>query len=230
MFFQTSFLKWFLWQIDENDAKIDSKIIIHADNQNIVLLLPVEAGNSKMRLRRILIRWKIDEKSIEHVESFSDRSWDRSIFDGFLLQVGMQNRVKIDIRWCWTYYEKMIMTWMALWWHVGDYESLRHHRFVAPERRKGGGVNRENGGDRVEWMLGWGFHEGSRPPVARGWWDLSSRSCPGALWRPLGLSLGVLEAVSGGFWELCWKMLAPRLYCLAILGDVVASWRQGEVR
>ena len=40
--------------------------------------------------------------------------------------------------------------------------------------RKGGGVNpssREVGGNGVEWMLGWEFHEGSRPPVARGWWD-----------------------------------------------------------
>ena len=46
----------------------------------------------------------------------------------------------------------------------------------------------------------------------------------GVLWR-------ILEAVSGGFWELCWKMLAPILCFFGYLGRccgiLVPRWRTG---
>ena len=49
----------------------------------------------------------------------------------------------------------------------------------------------------------------------------------GLLWR-------VLEAVLGGFWELCWKMLAPRWCFFGYLGRccgiLVPRWRTGAPR
>ena len=57
-----------------------------------------------------------------------------SIFDGFLLQVGRQNRVKLDIKWCWKNDEKMMMAWMALRWHLGAHECDRTGDSRAPGR------------------------------------------------------------------------------------------------
>ena len=89
-----------------------------------------------------------------------------SILDGFLLQVGRQNRVKIDIKWCWKNDEKMMMAWMALRWHLGAHDGDR----PLDSRAQGGGGRRakpllqgRRWGWLIDWMLGWGFHEGSRP-------------------------------------------------------------------
>ena len=47
-----------------NYAKIDRKIIMKTDNQNLKILLPVEAGSSKMTFQRVLNPSKIHEKSM----------------------------------------------------------------------------------------------------------------------------------------------------------------------
>ena len=50
----------------------------------------------------------------------------------------------------------------------------------------------------------------------------------------LGPLRRVLEAVLGGFWELCWKMLAPRWCFFGYLGRccgiLVPRWRTGAPR
>ena len=49
--------------------------------------------------------------------------------NGFLLQVGRQTRVKIDIRRCWKKDEKMMMAWIAKKSDLGDYECARNLDF-----------------------------------------------------------------------------------------------------
>ena len=100
----------------KNDAKIDRKIIMKTDNQNLEFLLPFEAGNLKMTFQRLLNPLKINEISMQKkLEVFQVALGIDflSIFDGFLLQVGRQNRVKLDIKWCCKNDEKMMMTRMA---------------------------------------------------------------------------------------------------------------------
>ena len=65
----------------KNDAKIGPNLIINAESQNVENLLPVEAGSSKTRFRRVLNPSKFDEKSMLKVGSVPDRSWDRFFFD-----------------------------------------------------------------------------------------------------------------------------------------------------
>ena len=43
------------------------------------------------------------------------------ILEGFSLQVGVQNRAKIDIKGCWKNDEKMMMAKMATRSHIGAY-------------------------------------------------------------------------------------------------------------
>ena len=65
----------------KNDAKIDRKIIMKTDSQNLEFLLPVEAGSSKMTFQRVLNPLKINEISMQKVGSFPSRSWDRFLID-----------------------------------------------------------------------------------------------------------------------------------------------------
>ena len=65
----------------KNDAKIDPNIIIKADSQNVEILLPVEARSSKTRFQQPSNPSKFDEKSMQKVGSFPDRSWDRFLMD-----------------------------------------------------------------------------------------------------------------------------------------------------
>ena len=58
----------------KNDAKIGPNLIINAESQNVENLLPVEAGSSKTRFRRVLNPSKFDEKSMLKVGSVPDRS------------------------------------------------------------------------------------------------------------------------------------------------------------
>ena len=60
------------WKIDRN--KIDPNIIIKADSQNVENLLPVEARSSKTRFQQPSNPSKFDEKSMQKVGSFPDRS------------------------------------------------------------------------------------------------------------------------------------------------------------
>ena len=54
----------------KNDAKIDRKIIMKTDSQNLEFLLPVEAGSSKMTFQRVLNPLKIEKKSIWEDDEF----------------------------------------------------------------------------------------------------------------------------------------------------------------
>ena len=65
----------------KNDAKIDPNIIIKRDSQNVEILLPVEARTSKTRFQQPSNPLKFDEKSMQKVGSFPDRSWDRFLMD-----------------------------------------------------------------------------------------------------------------------------------------------------
>ena len=65
----------------KNDAKIDPNIIIKADSQNVEILLPVEARSSKTRFQQPSNPLKFNEKSMQKVGSFPDRSWDRFLID-----------------------------------------------------------------------------------------------------------------------------------------------------
>ena len=65
----------------KNDTKIDPNIIIKADSQNVENLLPVEARSSKTRFQQPSNPSKLNEKSMQKVGSFPDRSWDRFFID-----------------------------------------------------------------------------------------------------------------------------------------------------
>ena len=65
----------------KNDAKIDPNIIMKADSQNVEILLPVEARSSKTRFQQPSNPSKFDEKSMQKVGSFPDRSWNRFLID-----------------------------------------------------------------------------------------------------------------------------------------------------
>ena len=65
----------------KNDAKINQNIIIKADSQNVENLLPVEARSSKTRFQQPSNPSKLNEKSMQKVGSFPDRSWDRFLID-----------------------------------------------------------------------------------------------------------------------------------------------------
>ena len=58
----------------KNDAKIDRKIIMETDSQNLEFLLPVQARSLKMTSQRVLNPSKFDEKSMQKVGSFPDSS------------------------------------------------------------------------------------------------------------------------------------------------------------
>ena len=61
-----------------------------------------------------------------------------SILEGFSLQVGFQNRAKIDIKGCWRNYEKMMKTKMATKSDLDDHEEETPLGFEA----RGGGRRR----------------------------------------------------------------------------------------
>ena len=69
----------------KNDTKIDPNIIIKADSQNVEILLPVEARSSKTRFRQPSNPSKFNEKSMQKVGSFQDRSWDWFFIDFALI-------------------------------------------------------------------------------------------------------------------------------------------------
>ena len=73
----------------KNEANIDPKIIIKADNSNIEILLPVGTRSSQTRFQQPSNPSKIDEKSMKQVESFRDRSWDRFLID-FCSKLGVK--------------------------------------------------------------------------------------------------------------------------------------------
>ena len=77
----------------KNDAKIDLKIIIKADSQNVEILLPVEARSSKTRFQQPSNPLKFDEKSMQKVGSFPSRSWDRFLIDfGWIFTPGWETK------------------------------------------------------------------------------------------------------------------------------------------
>ena len=156
------------WKIDRNQSKYhhksrQSKCWNFASRRGEKLKNEVPAT-----FKSIKIRWKIDEKSWK----FS-RSLLGSIFDGFLLEVGGRNRIKIDMKWCWKNDEKMMMTRMAKKLDIGGYESIRHHGFES----RGGGRRwgkpllqyRKHWMEELEgWMLPRKAETTCRP---EGWWD-----------------------------------------------------------
>ena len=65
----------------KNGAKIDRKIILKTDSQNVEDLLPVEARSLKTKFQQPSNPSKFDEKSMNKVGSFPGRSWDRFLIN-----------------------------------------------------------------------------------------------------------------------------------------------------
>ena len=92
------------------------------------------------------------------------------ILDGFLLEVGRQNRVKIDIRWCCKNDEKLMMTWMAKKLDIGGYDPIWNLDFGA----QGGGGRRAKsllqgklGREGMEGIVEMDSSSYPKPPVAQ---------------------------------------------------------------